>query len=318
MLYLNNYTLYNEKINWRNVIIYSVLFFSLGKELHSKRNDLTLVNNLYNEINSKKSIPSSEESEFLEKIRQELIVEISNSSRWNKFGKDSIIDSIRTIKFRIVDYNSYLSNVSYNSIACFIDIKRIKNNTSFFIKYFTNDPKEDNMIVIRKDALYKEDFKNILIHELYHYFDKLLIDNIGDYSQHIDEHIKNKKYASNKYSILVRNSILNNYKKSDIDSFTLIDVNGNRVNIYNIASNIVDSYLDNYNYYTSNDEIFARWWSLKSDMISLGIISNFDKKVELKDIRLYLTKCSDSNASTCYDIMMFLDWEKLDEFQEII
>lgn len=318
MLYLNNYSLYNENINWRNIIIYSVLFFSLGKELRSKRNDLTLINNLYNEINSKKSIPSTEESEFLEKVRQDLIVEISNSSKWDKFGKDSIIDSIRTIKFRIVDYNSYLSNVSYNSIACFIDIKGIKNNTSFFIKYFTNDPKEDNMIVIRKDALYKEDFKNILIHELYHYFDKLLIDNIGDYSLYVDEHTKDEKYASNKYSILVRNSILDNYKKSDIDSFVLIDVNGNKVNIYNIASSTIDGYLSNYNYYTDNDEIFARWWSLKSDMISLGIISNFDKKVELKDIQLYLTKCSKSNASTCYDIMMFLDWEKLDEFQEII
>lgn len=128
------------------------------------------------------------------------------------------------------------------------------------------------------------------------------------------------QYASKKCAILSKNEIID--FSSYIDLFGLSDKSGQEVDVYQFCKNYIDPYKDNFKYYSSNEEVFARWFTLKTDMFRKGIISNVSQDIKIEDISKYLDKCNEledfDSKYQCHHIMMALDWSKLDQFQKSI
>ena len=209
MIYLKDYDNYNtnEKVSWKDILFWSVLFLGT-RQIGGVLGEYRLLNNLYNQINSTTSKPSVEDSTKLESIRLNLLDEISKSPRWEKFGKTNLIDSLSKVKFKVVDSLPYSTNISENSSACFINLEAMKDRTRFIVKKFINEPTENNLIVVRKDMMNSKELQDVLIHEIYHYLDKLLIVN-NDLSKFVDMRIKSdRNYASKKICILMKNHLL--------------------------------------------------------------------------------------------------------------
>lgn len=313
MIYLESFNDYNinEKVSWKDLFFYSLIFLT-G---YSNYKDYKKINNLYSEINSPDSRPSIEEKELLESIRQKLINDVKDSSKWNKFGKDKLLDSLKVVEFRIVDSIDYENKISKNSSACFINLDNLKSSTSFFLKKVVKEPSQNNIIVVRRDALKYDHFEDILIHELYHYLDKLLALN-NDFSKFIDTDVKDKHYASKKFAFILKSfAESKDRSKEQIKSFKLYYDDGKLGDLYEISKDLIDPWLKEYDYYSSPDELFARWWTLKSDMKQKGIIKNIEDRITLEDISDYLKKGAGDDS---YDIIMILDWDKLEDFQNYI
>jgi hypothetical protein len=303
----------NEKIGWKEILVSLIVIFGTRKAINTYR-EYDYVKSVYSKINSKESIPTKEETEKLEKIRIDLIGDIESDDKWNKFGKTGILDSIRNIKFKVMDSDKYINDIS---LACYINIEGIKNDRKY-LKPFLNAPNENDIIAIRRDVLDRKDVSLIVSHELYHYLDKLTKLN-KELSNFIDLRVKSDdQYASKKYSILSKNAIID--FGSHIDLFSMKYKSGQEVDLYSVCKDYVDPYKDKFKYYSSNKEVFARWLTLKTDMFRKGIIENVSQDIKIEDISRYLDRCNelgDTNSEyECQDIMMALDWSKLDQFQK--
>lgn len=305
----------NEKIGWKEILVSLVILFGARKAINTYR-EYDYLKSVYSKINSKESIPTKEESEKLESIRLNLIEDIESDDKWDKFDKTGILDSIRNIKFKVMDSDKYINDIS---LACYINIESMKNNRKY-LKPFLNTPSENDVIAIRRDVLDRKDISLVVSHELYHYLDKLIKLN-KEFSNFIDWKVKSDdQYASKKYSILSKNAIID--FSSNIDLFSMSNKSGQEVDLYQICKDYVDPYKDKFKYYSSNKEVFARWFTLKTDMFRKGIISNVSQDIKIEDISRYLDKCNEmgdfDSEYECLDIMMVLDWSKLDQFQKSI
>jgi hypothetical protein len=222
----------------------------------------------------------------------------------------------------VIDSINY-RDIADGSAGSFINLELIKKRTKTEIKWFVREPLENNLITIRRDILNKQESELIIIHELYHYIDKLIGINGGtgnyNFNQFIDTNItlSNKDYVAKKYAILVRNSMVENNTKEKIEDFELLDDDNQKVDIYPLCKQIIDSFLKNKRYYASNPEIFARWLTLKTDMIQNNIIPNDKQIITLSDIENYL-KHKPENKNQCHDILLIIDWESLDKLQEYL
>jgi hypothetical protein len=307
-----------EKITWKDLLLWSTLLIG-GKQIIKTGQQYNTLNKLYTQINSPESNPTKLESSKINQIREKLINQISNSQDFEKFGKKNLIDSLKVIEFKVVDSLNYIRNVSPGSNACFINLGIIKQKTRKEIKWLVNEPSQNNLIVIRKDILREQTPELTIIHELYHYLDKITKVKY-QFEEFIDTNINRNKlnYTTNKYAILVRKSMREYNTNEKIENFKLYDNDGQKVDIYPLCKEKIDHYIKNKNYFSSTDEVFARWLTLKTDMIQLGIIKNNQDIITLGEVETYLDKCNEENTEQCYNILLILNWEKLIEFQEYI
>jgi len=186
---------------------------------------------------------------------------------------------------------------------------------------------ENNIIAINRSVLSSPMCEDVVKHELYHYVSKLKnypfstlrndFVNITTINKFIDKKTSDKVYLSKKISILLflRRNEFADLMKMDINKFEMTD-HGKSVDLYTVAKHLVDGYQQKVNYYENDDEIFARWHVLKSDIYKSGIKKD---KITTEDIQKYLlTIKSVDEFQEAIDILLPLDWGKLDEFQDFV
>lgn len=155
----------NEKIKWSN------LLFALGLAYIgiSKYGEYNKIKDIYGVVNSNESTPTSNEAIWIEKIRSEVIEQIKVSNLFKKFDKEYIIDSIQNINFRIVDDQIPFSK---GARACYIYIKPLKGKYTYLLQ--DQIPSGENFIIINRKSMKDSNYTEVVVHEIYHYFDRLL------------------------------------------------------------------------------------------------------------------------------------------------
>lgn len=285
----------NEKVNWGNLLLaLGIAYFGVAKwKEYSKIKDI------YTVVNSDKSIPSKEESEYIEKIRTEVIEEIKGSNLFKKFNKQYIIDSLSTIQFRVVDSTIVFSE---NSKACYLYIKPIKGK----YKYLLSEPSGENFIIINRKGMKDSNYVSSVVHEIYHYFDKLVdsgnrrYSEIVDISQYVDKNINNENYTKKKIMAL------------------MLFVNASGKDENDIVNAIYDDYMSNKEYYTSDNELFARYKTLKSDMLKDGIIYNINQTPTIEDLANYLIGVKGIKRVEHLYLLLSIDLKRLKELDSLI
>lgn len=232
-----------------------------------------------------------------------MIDQISKSTKWNKFNKSDIIDSLKSIRFLVIDSTKY-SEMSQGSLACFIDLGRAKTK---FASKFLDKPNENGIIAVRSDAMKLKNLPSILVHELYHYVDKLNSNSIK-LSRFVDRRLRYDKKLAIKKSL----SLLLSNMEFDPESITWSDK-------YEEANDYVQGHwIKNWDYFTSDDELFARWMAIKSEMLKSGFITDIQKKIKFSDMSGWYQTLKGDDKSEFENLMFFLDWSKIDQIDSQI
>ena len=219
-----------------------------------------------------------------------------------KFNKKWLLDSLQDIHFKIIDSIDFTSANKNDEVqGCYFYIKPLKHG---FKSKLAGEPPEDNIIIIKRSYLKNKELDEILIHELYHYVDRLTkykydtIDSFLDKRALVDD-----KYSLNK---LVNIITANNYNYDD----TILDSAMKKyiLDLYN-------GYKDDRKYLTSKDEVFARWHSFKSELLKAGYINNIDEVPSKEDIYkfMWIDKRMDDQFIT---LLLVLDWNKFNEIDK--
>jgi len=288
----------NEKINWANLLI----AFGISYAILTNYREYKTLKKIYTAVNSPTSIPSGEDAILIGRIKNEVLSDIEKSNLFNKFGKQFVLDSIRNTNFKIVDTIDFLeSEEGYMTLACFLDISRIKNQIK---NHLLNVPSGDNFIIIQRSTMTKPNIASTITHEIYHYLDKLIGDD-NDYSRKsklsrfIDTRVDDKEAAIRKLSIILFEE-LPDTKKMDILLDTYNDISNDR------------------KYFSSDVEIFARYKTLKHDMVRQGVLSDSNEKLTIRKIAEFLSRCEPDEKLRNFRFIFYLDLGKLDELDKIL
>lgn len=284
----------NEKIKWKDLLIGLIMFNSTFM-IKNTYIDYKTARQLYDIVNSPDYILKDSDKKLIDNIRKNIIDDIKISPLFKNLDREYIVDSIQNATIRISEPNMILKNVS---AACFISLSNIERNKFIYKKYIS----KENIIIINKEYINYPDLSSLLTHEIYHYIDKLYGEQ-DDYTSNINLNefldkliLSDDDYANSKIKYLFK---LNNQEIKKIHTVDLLKI-----------------YRDDYDYYTSNKEIFARWKTLKSKIVRTGILKDMNDNLTEEKLNLYL-KSADSINPTELDILVVLDLnkiEKLDEF----
>lgn len=295
MKYIKEFNSFNEGIisNFGAFILAAMLGYGSMKVYR----DTKFLKEIYDEVNDPMNMPNKVESNQIEDIRKNVIETIKSSDRFDKFGKDFIIDSLETIEFRFSDDDILINS----SIGVFINISGFKQ---YFTSRFLDVPKNENFILFMRDQLYDKNIEQLILHEMYHYFDHLL----KDYTKTIKlDTLYDKRFiVDEKYSYDKIRNLLNFSPDEEMDK-----------NFKKYAKFI----FDNKNYLKSSSEVFARWNSMKYKMIKLNIIDSFNDDVTLDDINELLTSSpfpSDNYEYIDFLLFISLNDENIKKLNEIL
>lgn len=275
----------NEKLNWKHALIATAILINIPWI-----NNVNKVRKIYNLVNSESSIPTQSESIIIDSIRYKLIDIIEQSDDFNKYGKDYILDSLRTINFRVVDEIRIGKDLAAGMYLKLHDVKEYTNNR-FITRQLLSPPNFDNCILILKSRLNDPDIAETIVHEMYHYFDRLLGENDGEFSDNInfddikDDKISNKDYALNKLSLIFFGK---KYNEVEYPKSLVVD------ETYDFIKSEED-------YYYSNHEMYVRWKTLKFRLLQRGIITDINQEVKYLDI-LNMLHSSDSESFDMDDV----------------
>lgn len=249
----------NEKISWKHFLF----AISIGLTLRVEIADYKTIKYVYDQINSSKVLNKDEEI-VIEKIRIKTISIIEKDSSFLKFNRPYIIDSLKHIQFKVAD----VVDNKESTCACYIDITPIKNS----IKYgLMSHPSRENFIILKKNKINDKIMPECIVHEMYHFLDKMLGTNKGvsddlTLSDSIlDKNIYDEEYGKNKISI-----ILSGFKYKE----------GTK-NIKDYVDDMYRQLIKKKDYPTSNHELYARWKTFKVDLLNDGYIKNINQKVNL-------------------------------------
>jgi len=293
----------NEKISWKSFLIIMGMTFA-GKYLSTNISAYKNMNYLYNQVNSEKSVPTGDDKKKIEDIRQELILDIESSNLFQKSKKSWIIDSIKSIEFKIIDDRSIrnISGVSTN--GCYIYIAGIKDKFPLANK-FSNQTSLNNVIILNSDLFSNPNSFEIIQHELYHYLDQLigkdnekLSSNI-DFGDFLDSEIDNDiDYAVYKYTAIYCKSTdgISKEKKRELEEMVKDEIKSSK------------------SYITSQSELFARWKTFKSKLKREGYIKNINQRV---DRNLVIKYCQDKLGNIYIDDVSLLFYLKLSKIEEL-
>ena len=306
MKYIKEYNIFkiNEKISWYEMLIilgityFGVRDISKNIQIHNK------LTSIYNDINSPKSEPVGKELKQVELIRSQLIEKVSKMNRFKKFNQNWILDSLKTIHFKILDNMTEFGTKNSSAVGCYIYLPGFKKDYPLHHKILS-PPIFDNVIIIDRRLLNDSDCADVVTHELYHYIDRLtggvktLSDKI-DISQFLDKEIMTNKLYGAKKLVLINGATLDGASSEKIKD----------------VENILDMF--NFNYLTSNEELFARWETFKLRLLKNGYINNINECPTIDDISNYIldknVKISEEDAS----ILLILDWTKFEDLDNAI
>lgn len=289
----------NEKISWHSLL--TLLFGTTSLFLAGiyTAKEYQELKNIYAVVNSEKSSPNREEDRIIEQIRANILRNIKKSNLFNKFDKEFIIDSIATVKFKIVD--TIPGENTSSVLGAYIHLKAGKNKLGMFL----DAPAEDNIIIITRDAIRSSGISRTITHEIYHYFDKLLADDNSEYSskqkisRFIDTKILDEEYAFNKASFVIGVKV-----HSDLAS---------------VIKQLVKSLVTDRRYYQSNSELFARFKAFKHDLLESGLIEDINQKIS-KEFFEQFKGDNEVLRSVVLDniqFLMFVDLDKLEELDSL-
>lgn len=302
MKYLNRFNKIDEKLNWKHFLI----MFGLTVNFIPNYKKYNNLKHVYSLINSPESNPTEQESKKLDKVRKLLIKNVRETNIFNKFNKEWVIDSLNNIKFKLVDKIDFANNElevvdSIKFVGCYIPLYGFKSG---IISKLAGEPKEDNIILIDRNLLLDSvfDLEGTLMHELYHYFDKLT-----DKQYQIDDSYLDKKvFSDTTYGL---NKITNILTANNYNYDTLVDeeIKKDILSLYN-------NYKSNKIYYMSYSEVFARWNTFKSLLLKDGYIKNINEMPTKRDIYKYMyLKLYEDNLT----VLLVLNWDKLNDIDNI-
>ncbi len=282
----------NEKVSLKSIII-GLSFFIGTKFVLKTYDNYKFVKELYDVINN--DVMNSSEALLVDKVKNDLIENVKKSDLFNKYGKEYILDSLKSSTIKISKSELLLSK----SNGFFFHLPVIKEHFKL-VNILTSykKPKSENVIVIEKRLLEDYDyFESVLVHELYHYIDHLYKESGGKYSnmffyeKFLDTKITDgsldKAYLNNKMLKIFGKDALNIFIKTTLDN-----------EFFDILKNDID-------YYKSDKELYARINTLIFNM----------KKYNTNNIYEYFNILMEEENYYSSDIILILilDLEKVDE-----
>jgi hypothetical protein len=286
----------NEKISWSNLL----LALGIGYLSVAKWKDYKTIKGIYDVVNSSSSIPNKKESEYIEKIRSEVISKVKESNLFKKFNKQYIIDSLSTIQFKVVDSTIVFSK---DAKASYVYIKPLKGRYKYLL---SNVPEGENFIIINIKDMNNSDYSSTIVHEIYHYFDRLITNDderyseVVDISKYVDNNVSNERYTKKKIMLLM----LFSNTSGEIEN--------------QIVDGIYDNYISNKKYYNSNSELFARYKSLKHDMLNSDIIQSINQTPTIENLAEYLFSINGLKRLEHLYVLLSLDITKLKELDNLL
>lgn len=254
------------------------------------------INRMYNNINSDNPKYSISDSVY-NLVKYDIVKQVEESNLYKKCNKKNILDSLKSIKIKIVEPNIII-NESF--AAMFVDIKSVTtelNKISVFEHLKTD---YSDIILLQKRKLNDEYVAEMLIHEHYHYLDKLLnykSDTIKKYN------LSDKKITSVRHKI---NKIFYLFGFND-------DKNTDELEL--TALSISSSINNDIGYLTDSKEVFVRWKTFKSKLVNLNYIYNINSTVDTTIIKEYF----DKHTPNVFDLelLLTLDLDKLEILDKI-
>jgi hypothetical protein len=300
----------NEKTNWKNILLALGLTFAASRETSKFLNFKEVINT----VTSTNSKPNNTESKLIEEIRQDVISEIKDSKIFKKTDKYFIIDSLKKVEFYLVDS---IIPFKKQAEACFISISELKKKYKFLISKI---PHNDNFIILNRKSLENESYRNTIVHEINHYFDKLLGDEINysvenKISSFTDSNLENDVYMRFKISTFLLLEDFDDQKKKNFSREESASIARMKETI---LQGILKDYRENLSYYKSSQEIFARFRALKDDMVQSKVIPNVDTPLTIENLATYLGKSSTEKKLENLYLILTIDLTKLDELNKLL
>lgn len=316
MRYIKTYEIYNdmitEKITYKDILLYFSLLYigSHGYLFYKDIKNMKEISKVYKVVNASDNYPSGKEKQLIDSVRYQIVNQVKNSDLFKKFGqnREYIIDSLETATIKFIEPTGKLV-FKDDHIAMFIKLGELENvvrdrfKDNLLYKYFDLQSAKKNVILISKEHINDEDLDEILIHEIYHYVDRLLGDN-----KDISETLGLSKYVDagiidNKDYLNFKASLMYNYKNKN----EYLD---------KLLSDIAEYTVTNFDYLSSDDEIFARWKAFKSKLVKYGYIDKLEDSIDTYDISKYI---KDKKVNlTDLDILLIIDWDKMEELDNLI
>lgn len=300
------YYMINEKISLKNILFYLSLLY-IGHHGYDYYKGYSNLKKFYNEVNSQLNIPVGEDKNKIEEIRNNTISQIENSDLFNNYNKKILIDSLKNINIHFITIRE--GDIIEESVAAmFIQIDSLTEDIkkSYLFKYADLESNYNNIILINNNNKDDENLPEMLTHEIYHYVDALLdkLSSKIDFTEFIDINITkedNKRYLIDKMSRLFS---LNKEKLNKSEK------------VQNIILQLTNSIAQDIDYLSKNQEIFARWKTLKSKLQKYGYIEHISDKINSDIIYDYMN--SDDYNYLDLEILLILDINKIDKLDNLI
>lgn len=289
----------------------SMLYF--GHQIYNFYKEVKISNEIssvFKQINATNNYPTGDKKIIIDSVRNDIVKQVQNSYIFNKYGKEYLLDSLRTVTIKFIEPTGDFI-VRDNTIAIFIKLdgfeKHFEDN---FLSYFFNiQSSKKNVILINSDHMDDDDLAEVITHEIYHYVDMLLGDK--DYlstnlelSKFVDEKIINDKHYLTYKAFIILNGGNN-----------IIKINKENTRLKSLIKDISTMTVDNIEYLSSNEEIFARWKTFKCKLVNLGYID----KMETNLTTSIMSDYSDNSVSLMdLDLLLILDWSKIVEMDNLI
>lgn len=298
----------------KSTISFRHLLLALGIIAISRYADVKLykkAKGILDVVNSTKSDPLQKESQFIDSIKKEFTAKIKMEELFSETQKEWIIDSLKTIQFKVID-SDLLDEMDAN--ACFINIDPLKEKVKGrkLVNLALDDlPDNSNFIILKRDYITTDPtYKMSVVHELSHYYHHLIrgaqmeVPKMTDY---LDKRISDDSYMRKKIRhLLALDGNTENKKKSEI-----IDI---------LIRTVFVDLRENEEYFTSEDELYARFKTLKHHMYQEGIIKDMKQPITKEDVMTFVESTSDYLPSDKFvkhwAILVCIDLDKINQIKD--
>jgi hypothetical protein len=271
-----------------------------------------LANRILDVVNSTKSDPLQKEQLFIDSIKNDFTARIKNEKLFSESQKEWIIDSLKTIQFKVIDSGLLDER---NARACFINLDYLKEKVKGrkLVALALDDfPNNSNFIILKRSYITTDPtYKRSVVHELSHYYHDLIkgaVMEVPKMSDYVDKRISDDLYMQKKIRSLFGITIDNikDKKKSEIVKL--------------LVRSICAELRQNEEYLTSEDELYARFKTLKHHMHQQGFIKDMKHPVTKDDVMLFIESTYDYLPSDNFvehaAILVYIDLDKISQIKD--
>lgn len=295
------------KKSWKNLLIALSVCFVGDIQIKNYK----AIRSVYVDITNS-TLPTKSEKDTIDKIRKDIINIIKQDNKFLKFNRPYILDSLKNIQFKIINEIDIGASEDI-AAACYIDLDAAKDNWMYDHIFKDNLVGRDNFIIIRKKSLNSEMLPDYIVHEIYHFLDKLLGDKKITLSSSLKpkDNIIDKKVLSDKKWALDKLSMISTTYKYDELTPRLKE----------LITHKYDDIISRKKYLTSESELFARWKTYKHNLVKNGFLSNINQKITpdiiVKSFDIYSKDYKTKNMNLIAqntDLLFFIDIKNVEKF----